>query len=116
MADYYDEINLLVNDIIERKVSKEVVAKRIDDLKREYGDDIFPSISFKKEPKPWNKKYLAKLKEMNITGACSEEFLLHMAEVSDEIASQNKRLVVCTGISVIAVLIVIIVLVIGKAR
>lgn len=93
MADRYDEINLLVNDILEGRAGKESTADRINALKKKYGDDMFPGIIFQKEPKPWDEGYMAKLKEKNITGACSEEFLLHMAEVSEELAAQKKRLI-----------------------
>lgn len=114
MADCYDEINLLVNDIIEGKVSKEIVASRIDMLKKSYGDDIFPSINFQKEQKPWNNAYFSKLKMMNITGAGSEEFLLHMAEVSEEITARKKRKIIAIVVVAIIVLFMIFMLFLGN--
>ncbi len=98
----YDEINLLVNDILDGSVSRDDVASRIKSLKELYGDDIFPDINFQKEPKPWNSAYFSKLKKMNITGACSEEFILHMAEVGEYIRMRKRKLII--GIAIIVIL------------
>ena len=103
----YDEINLLVNDIIEGKISRDVAADRIADLKRKDGDDIFPSIHFQKKSKPWDKKYFSKLKQMNITGACSEEFLLHMAEVSEYMMLRKKKII---GVIIIVAIVFVVIL------
>lgn len=112
MADFFDEINLLVNDIIEHNISKDDVIRRIGELKARYGNDAFPSIHFQKKPKPWDKGYFLKLKEMNITGACSEEFLIHMAEVGEEIAVKRKRLMIGVIIAVAVIALIIILLLI----
>lgn len=108
MNNYYDEINLLVNDITEGKVNRDAVENKIADLKGKYGDDIFPRIQFQKKSKPWDKEYFAKLKKMNITGACSEEFLIHMAEVSEYITSQKKKKAI--GITIVGIVVLIIVI------
>ena len=102
LPDFYDELNNLVKDITDCKITKVEARTRITELKNKYGDDAFPSIHFQVKPKPWNKKYLHKLKEMNITGACSEEFLLHMAEVSEAVAVKRKRFFLGVIIGVIA--------------
>lgn len=107
MPDFYDEVNTLVNDIIEQKATVQDVSHRIQALKAKHGEDIFPDIYFEREAKPWNKSYLLKLKQKNITGACSEEFILHMAEVSEHIAWKKKRILAV--IVTAAVIIVIIV-------
>lgn len=91
MAGVYDGINQLVNDIVENKINQKETKIRIDDLKKKYGDDIFPDFLFEPEKKPWNKSYLTKLKKMNITGACSEDFILHMAEVSDFVHKKERQ-------------------------
>lgn len=115
MPDFYDEINILLNDIIEKRITKNDVSRRIQALKTRYGDDIFPSIYIEKEAKPWNKAYLLKLKEKSITGACSEEFILHMAEVSDDIVLRKKRMVICAAaLAVVAIVIVLLLLGINK--
>lgn len=109
-TDRYDEINSLVNDIIAGRARRGDVSDRIAALKGKYGEDMFPSIHFQKEPKPWSEEYFAKLKMKNITGACSEEFLLHMAEVKDEIKLRRKRLMV--GIVAVTVIIFFIIVMI----
>ena len=105
LPDFYDEINDLVNDILEHKVKKEETRIRINKLKNQYGEDAFPGIHFNKSLEPWDAKYLQKLKEMNITGACSEEFLLHMAEVSEAVAARRKKIIICLGILVAVLMI-----------
>lgn len=105
MADFFDELHGLVNDILEFKVTKDVVSLRIEELKNKYGEDVFPSIHFQKASCPWDEAYFQKLKRMNITGACSEEFILHMAEVGDYIASRKKKFVMT--IAVIGIIIAI---------
>ena len=45
---------------------------------------------------------------MNITGACSEEFLIHMAEVSEYITSQKKKKAI--GITIVGIVVLIIVI------
>ena len=110
MNESYTEIYTLVNDIVDHKVNLEEAAERIEMLKSLYGDDIFPGYIFEKEPKPWRKSYLKELKEMHISGACSEEFILYMAEVSDDIYAQKMRMII--GVAVTAVIILLLVLLI----
>ncbi len=108
MNEFYDEVNDLVNDIITYKISKQGVQQKIYELKKKYGNNVFPEFTFKVAPKPWNKDYLIKLKEMNITGACSEEFLLHMAEVGETIAKKKKKVYICLiGCIIVAVILLI---------
>lgn len=105
MPDFFDEVGNLVDDITDFKITKAETAVRIENLKKKYGKDAFPDIHFQKEERPWRKEYLYKLKKMNITGACSEEFLLHMAEVSEEIASRKKKVVRGIAVAVAALII-----------
>lgn len=112
MSDFFDEINRLVGDIVNHNMDSAQVQARIDDLKKEYGEDSFPSINFEKKPLPWNESYLRELRVENVTGACSEEFLLHMAEVSDYLAAKKHRtLTVAIAVGVVIVLIIILVVV-----
>jgi hypothetical protein len=106
--DFYDEVNKLVNDIIDHNIDRPAVSTKIAVIKEKYGDDIFPSFYFQPKEKPWDKLYLQKLREMNITGACSEEFLLHMAEVSDYISSKKKKIIYLIAVLIVVVLIIII--------
>lgn len=111
LPDFYDEVNILVNDIMEQRITRNDVSGRVQSLKAKYGNDSFPNIHFEKEARPWNKAYLLRLKQKNITGACSEEFILHMAEVSDDLASRKKRIIVIAAAAVAIVVVAIVVLV-----
>lgn len=113
MSDFFDEINRLVGDIVNHRVDSVQVQARMDGLKKEYGEDAFPSIHFDKKPLPWDRAYLRELKEENATGACSEEFLLHMAEVSDYLSAKKNRttaIAIVAGCVIVLITILIIVL------
>lgn len=112
MRDFFDEINRLVGDIVNHNVDSIQVKNRIEGLKKEYGDDLFSSINFEKKSQPWDESYLRGLKEKNVTGACSEEFLLHMAEVSDYLLAKKRRaltkIIVAVGVIVLIVILFIV--------
>lgn len=113
MSDFFDEVNRLVGDIVNHRVDSVQVQVRMDGLKKVYGEDVFPSIYFDKKPLPWDRAYLRKLKEENATGACSEEFLLHMAEVSDYLSAKKNRttaIAIVAGCVIVLITILIIVL------
>lgn len=109
MMDFYEEINTLVNEINKGKVNKQEANQRIKNLKETYGDDVFPSFEFEKKPKPWTKAYFYTLQKKNMTGACSEEFILHMAEVGDYLSLKRKKSIV--GIAVMVILIILVIMV-----
>ncbi|HAY04563.1 MAG TPA: hypothetical protein DCX57_09310 [Lachnospiraceae bacterium] len=111
MIDFFDEVNGLVGDILSHEVDCVKAKERISELKKKYGQDAFPSIYFKKKNKPWDKAYLRELKEKNTTGACSEEFLVHMAEVSDYLSKKKDRKFII-GIVAGATIVLLIILVI----
>lgn len=112
MSDFFDEINMLVGDIINHNADSVQVKARIDGLKKQYGEDSFSSINFEKKPLPWDEAYLRELREKNVTGACSEEFLLHMAEVSDYLSARKGRTSsIVAGVAIVLVLILIIIFV-----
>lgn len=109
MTDFYDEVNKLVNNIARGKVGKNDAEQIIEELKSKYGSDVFPSYDFHKQPMPWTKEYLHTLQKKNVTGACSEEFILHMAEVSDYISSKKKKTII--GIAVVIIIIVVLIII-----
>lgn len=108
LADFYDEMNQLINDILENKINSKETGIRINRIKEKYGEEIFPGFSFYPESKPWDKDYLAKLKTMSITGACSEQFIIHMSEVSDFIYEKKKRKLLFGFIAGVVVLLIIV--------
>lgn len=107
MNDFYDAVNALVNGILNYKVTRKEAAARINALKKEYGEDSFPEINFQKEPRPWNVEYFQKLKMMNITGACSEDFILHMAEVAEDIIWKRRIAIIVIAVIAIVILVVL---------
>ena len=109
MNDFFDEINVLVGDILKHKADSVEVKSRINELKKKYGEDAFTSINFEKKPQPWDESYLWELREKNVTGACSEEFLLHMAEVSDYLVVRKNRIRIIVAISVIILIVILII-------
>lgn len=116
MADFYNDVNLLVNKIMDGRVDKKRAGIIIDDIKRKYGDDAFPAFEFEKKQKPWDRDYLQQLETKNVTGACSEEFILHMAEVSDYIAAKKKKTIVGIVIVVLIVVATIVIMLIGSNK
>lgn len=112
MNEFLDEVDVLVNDIINHDVNLSETQARIDVLKNKYGEDSFPSINFEKKAQPWDEAYLKELKVKNVTGACSEEFLIHMAEVSDYLsAKKQKSTTIAIVTAIVAILIIILVIV-----
>lgn len=108
MADVYDEMNQLINDILENKINSKETGIRIKMLKEKYGEDIFPGFAFHPESKPWDKDYLKKLKTMSITGACSEQFIIHMSEVSEFIYEKKKKKLLFGFITGVVVLLIMV--------
>lgn len=106
-TDSFTDINILIHKILEEHIPTDEVEEEISQLITRYGDNVFPDIIFSPRDKPWDADYLEELKLMNITGACSKEFLLHMTEVSNYIASQKSRKVMFAIISAMILLIVI---------
>lgn len=111
MADFYDEINVLINSIVSGQMNAKEAEQYIDRLKVQYGSDVFPSFDFNKQSKPWDKEYLRELQKKNVTGACSEEFILHMAEVSEYVFGKRKKSIIGGIIAAVIILIVIIALI-----
>lgn len=107
MNNFYNELNRLINDILEQKISQKEVYQKIRGLKESYGEDVFPEFAFVPEEKPWNKDYMAKLKKMSITGACSEQFILHIAEVSEYLYKRRKVKYICVSVAGIIVIMII---------
>lgn len=112
MADFYDEINALINGITSGRINGKEAEQYIARLKDQYGSDAFPSFDFKKQPKPWNKEYLRELQKKNILGACSEEFILHMAEVNDYVLEKRKKSIIGSIAAAVLIFFFIIVLVV----
>ncbi len=116
MSDFYDEINTLINGIASGQIKAKAAEQYIDRLKDQYGSDVFPSFDFKKQPKPWNKEYLCELQKKNVTGACSEEFILHMAEVSDYVFGRRKKSIIGAIATTVIIFLLIVVLALASHK
>ena len=81
----------LVSKMLRGEIGKAEVAKEIERISEQYGDDCFNSYEVKRQPKPWTRKSLEELEILNAAGAASKEFLLYMAEVSEEVYSQKNK-------------------------
>ena len=110
MSDFYSDLNSLVNSITEGKANYYQTERRIEEIKERYGNDVFPSFTFEKQPRPWTKEYLMSLLKRNVTGACSEDFILHIAEVNDYVNSKRKKRIISIAICLIVIVFAVIVL------
>ena len=107
MAEFYDEINILINGIVSGQINTKEAEQYIDRLKNQYGADAFPSFDFQKRSEPWDKVYFRELQKKSVTGACSEEFILHMAEVSEYVIKKRKKIIIGGIIAAIIILLII---------
>lgn len=86
--DVYDEKNDLMRKIFNGEISLSQVKDRMREMKTKYGPKTF---DHEKLPewvildKPWNKEYVKKLETLSLVGDTSEEFILHAAEVCDDV-------------------------------
>ena len=86
--DVYDEKNDLMRKIFNGEISLSQVKDRIREMKTKYGPETFDHEKLPKWvilDKPWNKEYAKKLEMESLVGNTSEEFILHAAEVCDDV-------------------------------
>lgn len=88
--DSIDERMELENKIFENKIRKDQVIQEIKRIEEKYGEDVFPAFNFQSQKKPWNIEYYKELKTLNISGAGSKEFILHLVDVRDYITFRKK--------------------------
>ena len=100
------EIWELINKISKGEISKKEAEREIDSLERKYGKNILAYYTPPKKLKPWNEEYLKELKKFSLNGVWSKDFIVHFAEVSENIY-MKKRLKKIFLILVIVLLIVI---------
>ena len=81
----------LTNSILSGELTVEQVKCEIERIESEYGPSAFDSYKVKKTNAPWNKEDLEKLEIQSASGACSKEFYLYMAEVSEFVYKKNKK-------------------------
>ena len=89
--------------IMNGKISLKEVKSEICKIEEEFGDEAFLPFTVEKKKKPWSKKYLKELEELNIAGAGSKEFILHFAEVKDYIKRTKRLIIGLVGVGIIVI-------------
>lgn len=85
MSKFTDELSKLVSNIMRGKCRKKKVKAELERIEAQYPDERFGFHVPERKQKPWNKEYLKDLEELFYCGASSKEFILYMAEVSDNL-------------------------------
>ena len=76
-------ISKVIENILNNKFDKKKTVMELSRIEQEYGKDVFVPYSFVKQEEPWTPKYLEELKMKIMAGACSKDFIIHLAEVND---------------------------------
>lgn len=92
MNGAFEKRSQLKNRIIYENISFDDVEKEVRKLEEEFGEDAFLPYRLKKKDKPWTASYFNELKELSIAGAASKEFILHFAEVKEEIVRRKQQM------------------------
>lgn len=82
-------ISKVIENIMENKFDKKRTVMELSKLEQKYGENVFVPYLFTKQEEPWTSKYLEELEMKIMAGAYSKEFIIHLAEVNDEV---NERL------------------------
>lgn len=98
----------LVEGIAEGKYTKKQVNQKIDQIEKKYSPGVFVWYPPERKEKPWDVPYLKKLEDLFYCGATSKEFILYMAEVSNEIyrAKRIRRAVLVSVFTVAALAVI----------
>lgn len=102
-----DERIILIQKIFSQNITQEEVLNELNRIEKQYGENAFVPFSFQPEKKPWTNKYLNKLENLSISGASSKEFILHIAEVKQEL--HKRKIIKYTLFIAFTILILIIV-------
>ena len=118
MSKFTDERSSLVWNIVSGNYTKAKATKEIERLENDYPEETFGYYEPQKKEKPWDLEYLKELQELFYCGAGSKEFILYMAEVSDEVyrAKRIKKLLLMglLAVAIIAVVCIVIKSLLGE--
>lgn len=81
----------LTNSILAGDLTVDQVKSEINRIESEYGLGSFDSCKVSKKSAPWTKEDLDELEIQSASGACSKDFYLYMAEVSEFVYKKNKK-------------------------
>lgn len=107
MSRFTDELFDLVQKIINGKCNKVQANTEIARVERAYPNEKFPYFKPERtEKSTWNMSYLKELENLYYSGANSKEFILYMAEVSEEIyrAKRIRKVILCSLLAVAMVI------------
>ncbi len=102
-----DERVNLISNIIHNKIKKKDVLKIIDEMKIKYGNKAFLVTYFDKKDKPWNADYYKKLKNLALCGASSEDFIVHLVSVRDNLKIKKFITIALASAALIIALIIL---------
>lgn len=103
------EINFIINDACDGKLTETVCQKRLDEFKAKYGDGLIrgkPLGVIKDEPA--SREKLRKLRIMRAQGETSEETLLEMARTGRKLRQRKFIRMIATITAVVAVVAIVV--------
>lgn len=105
MKRFIDELADLVREIVKGKCSVDQAKAELHRIEEAYPDERFLDIVPERKDKPWSMAYLKDLKELFFYGSVSKDYILYMAEVSEEVyrIKKIKKILLSVFITVVMV-------------
>lgn len=103
------ELNLIIDDACDGKLTETVCKKRLDEFRAKYGNKLIhgkPLGNIKKEPASEDK--LQKLRIIRAQGGTSEETLLEMARTGRKLRQRKISRMIATITAVVAVVAIVV--------
>lgn len=99
MENSIKELGKLRDSIINNRITEKHLRVLMNELKQEFGDDIFMPFDLNSVRQyVYSKAYYERLIQLAKNGACSQEFYIHLLSVKKEIKKQNLKKIVLTVI------------------
>ncbi|MGP1603031.1 MAG: hypothetical protein ACTTGZ_01200 [Treponema sp.] len=99
MENSIKELGKLRDSIINNRITEKHLRVLMNELKQEFGDDIFMPFDLNSVRQyVYSKAYYERLIQLAKNGACSQEFYIHLLRVKKEIKKQNLKKIVLTVI------------------
>ena len=92
----------LNREILDGILTVDEVKGKLHIMEEKWGcDEFYRGYFFERKARPWDRAYLEELTGKSMTGAFSKEFILHLAEVSEEVhrKERNKKLLKNVGVA-----------------
>lgn len=91
MAEVRPEIFELVRRITSGECTQAQAEEELGRIEKKYSSSVFTHYPPERKEKPWDKAYLDELAGLFYCGASSKEFILYMAEVSEEVYHPERK-------------------------